>query len=293
MAARLLARASAALNYARCRGVPGLEFARFGRRVGWRLLAKRSLAGAGYLLTPVNIVRYFEFPFAYSCLPSSPGRCLDVSSPRLFSLYVASKKPSAFVRMINPDPGDIRRTASIVSKLALKNVRTENFGVDALSGNCDAYDCIWAISVAEHISGGHDDTDAVKLMYGSLRRGGRLILTVPVDRSFRDEHRDGSYYGTRPESSDGRYFFQRLYDRAAVWERLVAPVSEEPKVLRWFGETCAGRFAEYERRWMREGHRCTVEDPREIAGHYQEFASWEDMPGMGVCGLMIEKTRQE
>jgi len=51
----------------------------------------------------------------------------------------------------------------------------------------------------------------------------------------------------------------------------------------------AGRSAN-EKRWMRDGLAGTVEDAREIVDHYREFRNWEEMPGMGVCGLMIEKT---
>ena len=61
-------------------------------------------------------------------------------------------------------------------------------------------------------------------------------------------------------------------------------------MLRWFGEKMPGHYADYERRWIERGLACTIDDPREIVDHYQEFGSWSKMPGMGVCGLMIEKT---
>jgi SAM-dependent methyltransferase len=268
-----------------------MEFDLFGRQMGRRLLKRGSRAGLGYLLTPVSITRYFEFPFALSCLPERPGRCLDVSSPRLFSLYAAEKNPEASVFIVNPDPEDLSRSAAIASKLGLNNISAQRCGVEALSAQEETYDCVWSISVIEHISGEYDDRDAVKLMYDSLNDGGRLILTVPVGREFRDEYRERDYYGTQSgRSTRGKYFFCRRYDKIALWERLLSPIGEEPSVLRWFGETSPGRFDEYEKRWMDEGWNCTIEDPREIADHYREFSMWEEMPGIGVCGLMIEKT---
>ncbi len=279
-----------AYRYALARGAPGMDFNHFGRQLGRRLLARGVTAGLSYLLTPVSSVRYFEFPFALACLPEQPGCCLDVSSPRLFSLYVAKRFPAAFIRMINPDARDISQTAGIVSRLRIGNLFTEWCGVEALATQDPSYDCIWSLSVVEHISGACDDREAVKLMHDALVDGGRLILTIPVDREFRDEYRDHDSYGLqRDRGRDGRYFFTHIYDKPAIWERLLSPIGREPSVVRWFGETTPGRFVRYEQRWMREEHGCTVDDPREIADHYREFATWEEMPGMGVCGLMIEK----
>lgn len=306
---RAYRRGKAALRYAERRRAPGAAFGRFGRRVGWRLLLRGSRKGLGYLLTPVNIVRYFEFPFAWSHLPRPPGRArwrarrevrrlpapgkwLDVGSPRLFSLYVASRRPSVSVTMMNPSASDISATERIVAALGFGNIVTERAGADAVAGREARYDCIWAISVVEHISGEYDDTDAVRGMYDSLREGGRLILTVPVARSFAEEFRDRDRYGLGQPREDGLYFFQRTYDMEAVRNRLIAPTGERPAVVRWFGEKSPGRYAAYVRRWTREGHACTVEDPREIADHYREFPSWEEMPGMGVCGIVIEKTKR-
>src|SRR5262245_9393344 len=78
-------RARSAAAYATQRGAPGLEFNCFGRRLGWQLLRRGERAALEYLLTPVSIIRYFEFPFVWNCLPEHPRRCLDLSSPRLFS----------------------------------------------------------------------------------------------------------------------------------------------------------------------------------------------------------------
>lgn len=286
----LYLRARSASRYARARGAPGLEFDRFGRELGLRLLRKGRGTGISYLLNPVSIVRYFEFPCAWSFLPPRLGRCLDVSSPRLFSFYVASKYPSASILMMNPDENDMSETRSIVQRGGFANVRTECCGVEILAGCAESYDCVWAISVVEHVSGSIDDQQSMRLMFDSLCVGGRMIVTVPVDRRFSIEYRDQPLYGiASPQESRGRYFFQRLYDSDALRDRLIRPIEEEPSAVRWFGETTRGRYAEYEKRWIEEGLDCTVEDPREIADHYGEFASWDEMPGTGVCCMMFEK----
>ena len=289
--ARLTERAIRAASYGYRQNIPGLEFDRFGRMLGLRLLRKHRRSAWSSLLHPVSIVRYFEFPFVRSCLPAGMVRCLDVSSPRLFSLFAASKTPSAHIDVINPDPADIAETRRAVDAMGLSNIRLEVTAADDVLPKAGHYDCIWSISVIEHIFGEHDDTWTVRRMYESLRGGGRLIVTVPVDREGWDEYRDRPQYGAQEPAEDGRYFFQRYYDADTLRARLVDAIGQTPSLVRWFGEKTRGHFAEYERRWMREGLKCVVQDPREIADHYGEFPSWESMPGLGVCGLMFERPR--
>jgi SAM-dependent methyltransferase len=268
---------------------PGEAFARFGRMAAVQLLLKGCRTGVGLMLTPVSSVRYFEFPFVLSCLPKTPDRCLDVSSPRLFSLYFAQSHPSTAIRMINPDKRDIATTEQFIRKLSLENVEVATSGVEELASQRAVYDCVWSISVVEHIAGVYDDRDAVRWMYGALCEGGSLILTLPVDRTFWEEFRDTDYYGTQPPMDGERIFFARWYDRDAIWERIVGAVGREPAIVQWFGEVTPGRFEAYCRRWMQKGYFVTVDDPREIADNYAVFSSWEAMPGRGVCGLMFEK----
>lgn len=287
---RLYIRARLSAHHAAKRGLIGMEFNQFGHNLGCRLLIRACASGLGYLLNPVSSTRYFEFAFARSCLSGQPERCLDVSSPRLFSLYLADRELVHSILMVNPDIRDLCCTTRIVHRLGIDAIDVECQTVDFLSSQRETYDCIWAISVIEHIAGKYGDTGAVKLMYGALKEGGTLILTVPVDRHFWNEYRDKGYYGTQGKPmEEGKYFFQHFYDKAAIQERLLSPIEQQPRVMRWFGETSPGRFHDYIQRWICEGYNCTVEDAREMVNNYREFASWEKMPGVGVCGLAIKK----
>jgi SAM-dependent methyltransferase len=285
-------RGRSAAQYAASRNAPGMAFDAFGRSLGRKLLLKGRRAGMEYLLTPIATVRYWEYPFTLSCLPPGGGKFLDVSSPRLFSLYVASTKPSADVLMMNPDAADAARTQSIARAIGLTNFRVTGDDASRLETMRGEFDCAWSISVIEHIDGPYDDRAAVKYLYDALKPGGRLILTVPVDRKFENEYRDRDYYGTQ---SDGgkkqseKYFFQRIYDKEAIQHRLLDPIGRNADVLRWFGETTPGKFRDHERRWIAQGMEVPVNDAREIADHYREFERWEDMPGFGVCGVMVKK----
>lgn len=287
----LLARAELAARYLRRRGGPGGEFADFGRAIGTQLLLRGRRIGLELLLRPVELVRYFEFPFTLGCCPHAPRRCLDVSSPRLFSLYAARRWPNAAIRVINPDRRDLATTAAIARAVALENLTFADCGVEALAEGPDRYDCIWSISVVEHIAGPYEDREAVGWMYDALADGGRLILTVPVDRRSWVEYQDADYYGTQAPGR-GPYFFQRWYDRASIWERIVARIGHDPNLVAWFGERVPGHYAAYARRWVERGFFATVEDPRDITDHYRSYPSWEAMPGQGVCGLLFERRRR-
>jgi SAM-dependent methyltransferase len=283
----LYLRSRSAARYARRKGLPGLQFDPFGRYVGGRLLLSGN-RGASYLITPVNNIRYYEFDFTLGYLPKRDGRFLDISSPRLFSLYVASRRPKATITMLNPDVDDAAQSRSACQVLRLNNVAIETAGVDAVGARKGEFDCVWSISVIEHISGAYEDREAVRFMFDALRPGGRLILTIPVDRQFHDEYRDVDYYGTQP-GKKGQFFFSRHYDRSAIQERLIDQIGVPPKICRWYGEKVPGRWMEYEQRWIREGLACTVDDEREMVDQFQEYPSWEAMPGWGFAGLMFEK----
>lgn len=284
-------RASRALNYAERRRAPGTTFARFGRHLGIGLLRSGTSRGVPYLLVaPVSITRYFEFEFVLMHIPPESAVCLDVSSPRLFSLFIAAAHPTVSIHMINPDFEDAEITRAIADRLGYSNVVVSSDAVSALADQSARYDCIWSISVVEHVAGEDGDTEAMRLMYAALRPGGRLIVTVPVDRRFWQEYRDEDYYGIHEvPTPSGEYFFQRLYDEAHLRARLVVPLGREPTTFGWFGERVAGTFHAYERRWLEFGPNETIDDPRRIADDYDYYERWADMPGFGVCAMVIDK----
>ena len=263
----LLVTSGASAWYGQRRGIPGMEFARFGRQIGAQMLLSRARPSFSYLVAPIdNCTRYFELPFALSCVPVDALSCLDVGSPCLFSLYVATKRRDMNIRMINPDVSDCAITRSILSHLRLPNIQVETLDLlTALKGG-ETYDCIWSLSVIEHIAGKYDDRDAVQGMYQALKPGGRLILTTDVDREAWDEYRDEPSYGLRMPQSGGRYFFERRYDKTAVSKRLADHVGKEPSVVRWFGEIVPGHFSEYLRRWRNENYHCLARNPSRNCG---------------------------
>jgi hypothetical protein len=56
-------RAERAFAYASRQDLVGLEFGRFGKKVGWSLIWSRQFRGINWVLAPVNSTRYFEFVY--------------------------------------------------------------------------------------------------------------------------------------------------------------------------------------------------------------------------------------
>lgn len=283
--ASLVARALVAEAEATVRSLPGHRFGVFGRALGARLMASGATrTGASLLLSPVSSVRYWEFDFADRHLRPNGKMALDVSSPRLLALYLAHRRRYEHVTMANPDADDLVVTDAILRASGEKRVVTLQTEAIQASGS-RAWDAVWSISVVEHIGGDAGDSEAVGAMYRALRPGGMLVITVPVDRQHWEEYRGHDAYGHGADLGAHGYFFQRYYDMASIEDRLVKAIGAEPVATEWFGEIERGVFAKYERRWIERGLSEAVSDPSFIARHFRTFASWEDMPGMGVCGL--------
>ena len=292
---RLALRAWWSWTRARSQGLVGEEFFAFARSAGWKLWRRNARAATELLTIPVKCTRYFEFAFARSALPPNCRQALDVSSPYLFSLYVASQRRGLDLRIMNPDPKDLAHSRDIFGMLgADAAVVFDRAPVDALDSIKAQYDCIWSLSVIEHINGpSGDDVDAVRRLARCLRPGGALILTVPVDRTFHAEYTSHDLYGTQrqdPEAPPDRpYFFQRVYNELAIAARLHEAFGVPPMRVEWFGEKKPGHLAQHIARWRSEGSFHTIDDPLDMAVNYRIYPSWDAMPGAGVCGLLYVK----
>jgi hypothetical protein len=281
------ARAAGAELEAWIRGIPGHRFGSFGRALGIRaLIGGEPLYGGALVLTPVNALRYWEFDFADRALQEQSGRALDVSSPRLLSLYFAHRARFGHIQIANPDLADLQITVRLARAGGIRRISLTHGGVDAAILPGVRHSAIWSISVVEHIAGEQGDSTAIRTMFDALEPGGTLVVTVPVDRRYWHEHRAADTYrlGQKPNES-GSYFFQRFYDRAALEERLLRAVGVEPSITEWFGETAPGVFHGYIHDWQRRGFSATVRDPAFLARNFRTYGSWEEMPGVGVCGM--------
>ena len=271
--------------------IPGQPFDSFGRRISFLFLLKGKWGVFLHLLcNPVSIVRYFEFSFAADFVQwDSVRKGLDVSSPRLLFIYLLHKFPKIHFDIINPDCRDIRETEEYLDVLKLRN-RSNVLSLDVMNAPFqeNSYDVITSLSVLEHIPD-DDDTVVIRKIWSFLKTKGRLIITVPCSRTYYEEWNDVDKYGLGNPTKDGKYFFQRVYDMPTIREKIIDVLGTEPVMMKIFGEKEKGIYADYEKKWNTFGLRETVKDPYHIFSDYRQFQRFEDLVGIGVCGMIFEK----
>lgn len=270
----------------------GWEFDTFGRILGLRLLINRQRA-LHLISNPVSCVRYFEFDYCLRSLGDGIDhkQILDISSPYLFGFYISSKYKLSY-HYLNPDKREFDVINNNKKFVFFKSQYTVS-SADAtlLPFKSNSVDNIISISVIEHIDK-FDDSVAIREMWRILKPGGKLILTFPVKKHFEEEFREENVYSLGLEKKEGKYFFQRYYDKDTIGKRLLDNLPEHKIVQQeLFGEIQEGFFHEYEKRWISYGLSETVKDPYYMTKFMKKFRSIDDIPGAAVSGITVQKVK--
>ncbi|MDD1777566.1 MAG: class I SAM-dependent methyltransferase [Candidatus Helarchaeota archaeon] len=269
----------------------GREFDSFGRGISFKFFRKSQFQRFAYLLSnPVSIVRYFEYSFGHKSVNwIEVGKGLDISSPRIFYTFLLKKYPQLKYDIINPNNLDLQETQEFINILGLVE-RTNLFSMDGtkLKYPDNHFDVVTSLSVIEHIPD-NGDILAIKEMWRVLRMGGKLVVTVPCSKSYHEEWKDNDVYGLGKIGNNGKFFFQRVYDSQMLRERVFDTIKIRPVLFEVYGERVKGIYNDYEKRWILRGLRESVKDPWHIVRNFKEYANIEQMPGLGVCGLVFEK----
>ncbi len=213
------------------------RFYRFGVNIGianlWRnklrLGVKKTV---GKITQPVN--SYTRFPeyalmerviidFWNSSVYSNPLKVLDVGSPKCFGLHLAWSMPLELeltdISPLNVDEyqlmwGAIRSGKKGTARFGLQDARSLQYG-------SNEFDVVYSMSVVEHLEGSNGDIQGVKEMARVLKPGGLLLLSVPYGNSFVEQSRRGFAHAAEKKSDEDLYFFQRIYDRSALENRIL------------------------------------------------------------------------
>ncbi|HEX3453251.1 MAG TPA: methyltransferase domain-containing protein [Gaiellaceae bacterium] len=186
-------------------------------------LGARYLLNHGYvreavirIVVPLDPSRYLELPETQRELDARPGeRVLDLASPKLLAVALARAGTEVVsVDQLESEIDAWRKLTAGEPRLTLevgdgRALRFEDAGFDAA----------YSVSVLEHIPESGDE-DALRELARVTRPGGRVVVTLPYARTYREDWRDAPVYADQGGET-GRHFFQRWYDDARV-ERLVA-----------------------------------------------------------------------
>lgn len=175
---------------------------------------------------PMDPSRYLELPWAVSELRAGGGRrVLDLASPKLLAFALA--RQGFDVTSVDELEGEIETWRALAGEQP--RLRFEVADGRALPFPDQSFDQAYSISVLEHIVK-PGDGEALRELARVVRRGGRVLVTVPHSRDYREDWRDKPAYVDHG-AIGGRYFFQRWYDEERL-DRLVAAAPEVELVSR-------------------------------------------------------------
>ena len=191
---------------ARARG--WLRFYALSMGLGLRaLLRGRDLREAAVRLAiPLEDSRLIELPATLSRLGVSAGELvLDLASPKLLSVALARR--GARVVSVDELPEEIEVWRRLAGPADVHFRVADGRGLPFEAGSVDHAS---SVSVLEHIAEAGDE-EALRELARVVRPGGRVVLTLPYDTSYREDWRERPAYLDHGDK-DGRYFFARVYD---------------------------------------------------------------------------------
>jgi SAM-dependent methyltransferase len=272
--------------------VIGLKFDAFGKKVSLLYLKKLKIKKFVRLfINPVSITRYFEFDFTYRNIDKNKKiKILDISSPRLFGMYINYYHKNIEYYMTNPDKDDLRESIEYFKLIDLDKTNFMNLDVLSLPLKSNYFDYIIMISVLEHIPE-PNDIKSFKKLWQLLKPNGKLIITVPISKNYFEEFRKYNVYKLEDIKKSGKgYFFQRFYDYKKINENILKQISQKNVYqIEIFGEMESNFFKNYVIRWIKEGYFETVKDPIYILKKFKFFSSINDLVDTGVAGISLIK----
>jgi SAM-dependent methyltransferase len=190
----------------------------FALGLAFRMLASgRVLEGLKMLISPVGYWRFIPNALTYREFRRLTNpRVLDVSSPKLVSLFLATRTSADVEATDLDDEKIVTRWKTAADVLGLANYRVAYQDARRLLYPDESFDLVYSISVIEHIP---DDGDALSLreFRRVLKPGGSLVVQVPYRRQRNDISISIDSKGT---PLPGPRFYERHYDMARLKERL-------------------------------------------------------------------------
>ncbi len=230
------------------------EYYIFSLMVGLRGLVGPVVRDAlARIVNPLSYPRLIEYRLVRERLQldgQEDLKVLDLGSPKLFFLLLAHRT-SLTLHATDLRPYFVKYSRCFLERLGHggelgHRLFLETQDATALSYPDHSFDRIYSISVLEHIPGSGDNA-AIREIKRVLKPSGLVALTLPYSAAgYRETFRNHSVFERQPV--DGApVFYQRHYDEATLYDRIIGPSGLKLVAIDYFGEP----GIKFERRWSR------------------------------------------
>jgi SAM-dependent methyltransferase len=171
-----------------------------------------------WLRVPMNYVRIIELPLTLELLQLNKNESiLDISSPKLLSLYLAT---NGFDRLTISDLLDyFIEDFQLFSEKFSISPKLEAFDATNIPHSNNSFDKVFSISVLEHIPDS-GDIEVIREVARVLKPDGIFVITLPAYKNYLEEWLPKkSFYWPGKEREDGCVFYQRRYTEESIKKR--------------------------------------------------------------------------
>jgi SAM-dependent methyltransferase len=218
----------------------------YGVRLGLESIVKGRISRESVknVIVPENYWRTLENRLTYDELHASASdRVLDVGSPKLLSLFLADRV-KAEVYSTDIERYFMQDYAAFRDQRGIPESRFHVLEADGrnLPFPDDHFTRVFSISVLEHIPG-DGDTECVREIARTMKKGGRCVITVPFAPESGVEYKkaDSFYWSGNsvPANEENGVFYQRRYSESDLRDRLIVPSGLRTRKLRFMGDRVA------------------------------------------------------
>ena len=191
----------------------------FALQCGLKLILKGAFGlGLRFWIAPVGYWRLFVDAIVLALARQHhAARVLDLSSPKLMSLMLASRTGAHVTATDLDDPRIFDRWSRAACLLGISpRYKVEFQDAQRLPYPDKSFDFVYSISVIEHIPG-DGDSAAIREIERVLCPGGTAVVEVPLRTAYAEHFRNTDSKGAPTESP---VFYERHYDVTALRSRL-------------------------------------------------------------------------
>ncbi len=128
--------------------------------------------------SPLHWSRQFEWPWCLHHANLKPeDNVLDVGGSWSILKYALAKRCKQVISL-EIDQSAIDKTVESIRRIGMKNIFQKQGDVRDIPYPDNSFDCVFCISVLEHVEDGH--TKAIREMLRVLKPGGSLLLTMDI-----------------------------------------------------------------------------------------------------------------